>query len=151
MSGETHTFSKCPFCQALTGIEIGTCPDGRMTVREHRSRCAGFEGVGTIQINYSVQGQYSLNRTAFLPNNAEGQRVLNLLRTAWDRRLCFAIGTSVTTGARNVPVWNVHHKTAMFGGVSCHGYPDPRYFERVTNELKSFGVEWTFTTEEVCK
>jgi deltex-like protein len=61
--------------------------------------------------------------------------------TVWDRRLCVSVGTSATTGARNRVVWNIHHKTAMKGGVQAHGYPDEGYLERVGWELKSYGIE----------
>ena len=51
------------------------------------------------------------------------------------------MGTSVTTGATNVVVWNgIHHKTNTQGGPSFFGYPDPTYFNRVKLELADRGV-----------
>jgi len=39
-------------------------------------------------------------------------------------------------------VWNgIHLKTRPDGGAANHGYPDDEYFDRVKEELKSFGVE----------
>jgi len=36
----------------------------------------------------------------------------------------FTIGTSVTTGMKDVVVWNgIHHKTSMKGGAANYGYP----------------------------
>jgi deltex-like protein len=37
-------------------------------------------------------------RHAFLPDNKEGREVLALLVKAFNRRLSFVVGTSVTTG-----------------------------------------------------
>lgn len=51
------------------------------------------------------------HRVAYLPMTAEGERVLGLLQRAWDQRLVFTVGTSVTTGTSNTVVWNgIHHK-----------------------------------------
>jgi len=41
-------------------------------------------------------------RVAYLPSTKEGEDVLCLLKTAWDRRLLFSVGTSITTGQRDV-------------------------------------------------
>ena len=44
--------------------------------------------------------------------------VLQLLQKAFKARMIFTIGTSVTSGAENVVVWNdIHHKTNMTGGL----------------------------------
>ena len=68
--------------------------------------------------------------------------MLKLLRKAWDRKLTFTIGTSVTTGALNTIVWNeIHHKTESTSNFSGHGYPDPKYLDNVTAELAAQGVE----------
>jgi len=56
------------------------------------------------------------NRTAFLPNNDQGQKVAKLLRLAFDAGLVFTIGTSITPGAPNLVMWNgIHHKTQPNG------------------------------------
>lgn len=69
-------------------------------------------------------------------------QVLRLLQKAWDRKLTFTIGTSVTTGASNTIVWNeIHHKTESTSNFSGHGYPDPNYLDNVTAELATQGVE----------
>lgn len=63
------------------------------------------------------QSYYGTSRTAYLPNNAEGQKVLRLLREAFNRRLVFTIGQSRTTGCDDVVTWNdIHHKTYTHGG-----------------------------------
>lgn len=69
-------------------------------------------------------------------------QVLELLRVAWDRKLTFTIGTSVTTGAADTVVWNeIHHKTESSSNHSGHGYPDSTYLDRVLLELAAQGVE----------
>ena len=97
-------------------------------------------------------------RTCYLPDSPRGQKVapyinsinycqhnpqvLKLLRKAWDRKLTFTIGTSVTTGATDTLVWNeIHHKTESTSNHSGHGYPDPNYLDNVLMELSIQGVE----------
>ena len=94
--------------------------------------CENFVGFGTIVIDYDLpsglqgpehpnpgQSYHGTSRTAYLPNNREGQEVLQLLRRAFDARLVFTVGTSNTTGLSNQVIWNdIHHKTNRFGGSS---------------------------------
>ena len=55
-------------------------------------------------------------RTAYLPNNAEGRELLELLRRAFDCKLVFTIGTSITKGKIDTVIWNdIHHKTQVQG------------------------------------
>lgn len=138
MSGILHTFVKCPFCHAIFGTEIGTCPDMTMSVSTQHIPCDGYNTFSTLVIDYSGP---NIKRTAYLPNNDVGREVLKLLQLAFDRRLCFTVGTSNTTGQENAIVWNIHHKTATHGGVASYGYPDPEYFDRVKSELKEFGIK----------
>lgn len=138
MSGIRHTFVKCPFCHRIIGTEIGTCPDMKMTISTQHIQCDGFTSFSTLVIEYTGE---KFNRTAYLPNNDAGREVLKLLQIAFDRRLCFTVGTSNTTGRENAIVWNIHHKTATHGGVAAYGYPDPEYFDRVKLELKAFGIQ----------
>ena len=128
---------------------IGDQPDGKMTYNlDNYSKCAGFETFDTIIINYNMRGiekngvQYPpTHRSAYLPNSPEGREVLSLLKTAFERRLIFTLGTSVTTGRTNQIVWNgIHHKTSLSGGSAYFGYPDNTYFNRVKNELAAKGV-----------
>ena len=143
------SFIKCPVCSRIYGIMTGDQPDGKMTYRlDKYSKCAGFENDDTIVIEYNMRGceregiRYnSTHRIAYLPNNKEGREVLELLKTAFERRLIFTLGTSVTTGRANQIVWNgIHHKTGLFGGASYFGYPDKTYFNRVKLELAAKGV-----------
>ncbi len=76
--------------------------------------------------------------------------MLALLVKAFERKLTFIVGTSVTTGATDTVVWSgIHHKTNTHGGSSCFGYPDPTYFNRVTLELADRGVILDHPEKEV--
>ena len=140
---------KCAVCQKIYGILIGTMPYGYMSARISKSqRCSGFPNDYTIVITYNIpsgqqKGKYysGTSRTCYLPNNKEGREVLALLKIAFDRKLTFVVGTSVTTGQKNTVVWNgIHHKTSLTGGTNYYGYPDSTYFSRVKEELASKGV-----------
>jgi deltex-like protein len=140
---------KCAMCQKIYGILEGTMPPGTMTAKISKSsRCAGYPNDKTIVIYYHIPSGYQngksfsgTSRTCYLPNNKEGREVLALLKIAFDRKLTFVVGTSVTTGQKNTVVWNgIHHKTNLTGGTNYYGYPDPTYFNRVKEELASKGV-----------
>lgn len=147
-------YVSCPVCQTIYGIRTGTQPKGTMDYSTGATKLAGYEKFGTITINYRFKdgvqeaqhpspGAYysGTSRTAYLPDSPEGKKVLKLLQTAFERRLVFTIGTSVTTGAENSVIWNgIHHKTSTSGGTSNFGYPDATYLERVTDELAAKGV-----------
>lgn len=56
-------------------------------------------------------------REAYLPDNEEGQEILQLLKRAFDQKLIFTVGQSRTTGRQSVITWNdIHHKTSIDGG-----------------------------------
>ncbi len=58
------------------------------------------------------QRYHGTTRTAYLPDNAEGNQVEALLRRAFDSRLVFTVGRSSTTGCDDTITWNdIHHKT----------------------------------------
>ena len=146
---QDKSFIKCPVCSRIYGIMTGDQPDWKMTYQlDKYSKCAGFEKYDTIVIEYAMRGceregiRYnSTHRIAYLPNNKDGREVLELLKTAFERRLIFTLGTSVTTGRTNQIVWNgIHHKTGLSGGTSYFGYPDKTYFNRVKLELAAKGV-----------
>ncbi|XP_016414814.1 putative E3 ubiquitin-protein ligase DTX3 isoform X2 [Sinocyclocheilus rhinocerous] len=146
----------CPVCRLVYGQLIGNQPaNGTMMVeRDPDLELPGHEGYGCICIIYSfppgLQAQEHPNpgvrypgtdRVAYLPDSPEGNRVLRMLRRAFEQRLIFTIGTSMTTGMHNVITWNdIHHKTSIWGGPRCFGYPDPTYLVRVTEELREKGI-----------
>ncbi len=134
---------RCPVCSKIYGILIGDMPPGTFNAYKTPQRCAGYN-CDTIVINYNFNNGPGYTGTSvgcYLPNNKEGREVLSLLKVAFDRKLTFTVGTSVTTERKNTVVWNgIHHKTSLFGGPTCFGYPDPNYFNRVKEELASKGV-----------
>ncbi|CAG9332987.1 unnamed protein product [Blepharisma stoltei] len=142
-------FIICPVCKIPYGVEKGNMPSGTMNVKyKNHSRLDGFPGVGVIEITYEFKNQNAnghyiagIKRTAYLPDSREGNEVLSMLVEAFERRLTFKIGTSITTGMENCIVWSgIHHKTSRSGGVVAHGYPDPTYLKRVKEELNSKGI-----------
>uniref|UniRef100_A0A8C2WRG7 E3 ubiquitin-protein ligase n=1 Tax=Cyclopterus lumpus TaxID=8103 RepID=A0A8C2WRG7_CYCLU len=140
----------CPVCKDIFGLIEGDQPDGEMKWTCFPSPLPGFPDCGSITIYYNIQSgvqtkkhsnpgkhYYGLTRTAYLPDNKEGNEVLKLLKKAFDQRLIFTVGTSRTTGKDNQVTWNdIHHKTNMTGGAAGFGYPDDRYLGRVKEELK---------------
>jgi len=98
----------------------------------------GFQGDDHPNPGDSYKGT---SRTAYLPDNVDGRKILELFKIAWERRVMFRIGTSVTTGEENTVIYNgIHIKTNTKGGTSKYGYPDPTYFTRVQEELSKFGI-----------
>ena len=110
--------------------------------------------LGTIVVEYNfkdgIQGYshpnpgspfqaHSFPRKAYFPATPEGNKIVGMLRLAFDRRLIFTVGKSATSGKENVIVWNgIHHKTKIAD--SAYGYPDPQYLQRVEDELKELGI-----------
>jgi len=144
----------CPICNKTYGVRTGTMPDGTMTVQTITGKLEGFpDSKGIIEIKYVIPGGKQgpedyhpgqtftgTRRTCYLPDCPEGQEVLKLLTIAWERKLTFRVGDSITNGRTNTVVWNgIHHKTSKSGGP--HGYPDPGYLYRVKQELKERGIE----------
>ncbi|XP_067656382.1 uncharacterized protein [Haliotis asinina] len=142
----------CPNCGAIYGPVSGNMPDGKMYVRVNSySHLPGHPSDGTISITYSIPNGIQKEEhpnpgkpyigaywTAYLPNSFEGEKVLRLLKVAFDRHLTFTVGRSVTTGVENKVTWNdIHHKTSHSGNF---GYPDPDYLRRVHEELAAKGV-----------
>ncbi|KAA8591105.1 hypothetical protein FQN60_002048 [Etheostoma spectabile] len=120
----------------------GTQPEGTMTVTRRWQSLPGFELCGSNNTVSQEGYKGSTSRTALLPASEEGEKVLKLLRKAFDRRLTFTIGRSVTPGLNNVITWNdIHHKTNM----DVLGYPDPEYLFRVQDELRLTGVSTYLT------
>jgi len=109
----------------------------------------GFPGCyEAILINYTLNSgvkdgvrYHGTNRSAYLPNNKDGQEVLTLMVECFHRKLTFMVGTSVSNGQSNVVVWSgIHHKTSPSGGFANYGYPDETYFDRVKDEMAQRGV-----------
>lgn len=146
--------SKCPFCN-LSYTEAATSgmqPDGMMQVRSFESFLPGEEvSTLTYVVDYiipsGIQDERHPNpsepfsgtaRRTYFPGGRtdKGREVLKKLLMAWDRRMIFSVGRSLTTNIDNTIVWaGIHHKTRVHGGPAVHAYPDPEYLDRVLEEL----------------
>lgn len=120
-------YIKCAVCSKIYGELIGDSPPGKMSwIYYPVKECPleTYENLGTWAIHYSFMDGVrngvpyrGTNRYAYLPDNKEGREVLILLIKAFQRKVTFTVGDSVTTGRKNVVVWNsVHHKTSTHGG-----------------------------------
>lgn len=80
-------------------------------------------------------------RVCYLPDTEKGRRVLKLLSIAFERRLVFTVGRSVTTGREDVVTWNeIHHKTEPGVSNTGHGFPDFGFLDRCLAELAAQGI-----------
>ncbi|XP_076766077.1 deltex E3 ubiquitin ligase isoform X2 [Xylocopa sonorina] len=149
-------YIQCPVCRLIYGEKRGNQPPGTMNWTRIPRALPGFPNTNTIQITYDIpsgiqgnehpnpgQAYYAVGfpRVCYLPDNNLGRRVLRLLQIAFERRLIFTIGRSVTTGREDVVTWNeIHHKTELGPSTTGHGYPDTSYLERTLAELAAQGV-----------
>ena len=121
------TTGKCAICSHFYLIKHGNQPkSGTMRISKGPPCLEGYEdlGIGTIIINYSFpsgiqaddmpnpgEAYHGTHRTAYLPDDDEGNKILRLLQRCFDIRQTFCVGTSVTTGISNCVIWNgIHHK-----------------------------------------
>ncbi|XP_015597376.1 protein deltex isoform X2 [Cephus cinctus] len=157
LSSQQHPmYIQCPVCRLIYGEKRGNQPSGTMNWTRIPRALPGFPNTNTIQITYDIpsgiqgpehpnpgQAYYAVGfpRVCYLPDNDLGRRVLRLLQIAFERRLTFTVGRSVTTGREDVITWNeIHHKTELGPSTSGHGYPDPSYLERTLAELAAQGI-----------
>ncbi|KAK6736185.1 hypothetical protein RB195_019076 [Necator americanus] len=151
------TKKRCPLCLRYLELPLGNQPsEARMSITKVKHiKLPGHEDCGFVyEITYNVpngiQDETHIRpgkpykgtfRRAYVPGTSEGTKVLRLLKFAFDRRLIFTVGDSLTTGAKNTVVWNnIHHKTNISGGPLHYGYPDPDYLSRVKEDLSAMGV-----------
>uniref|UniRef100_A0A915AI04 E3 ubiquitin-protein ligase n=1 Tax=Parascaris univalens TaxID=6257 RepID=A0A915AI04_PARUN len=148
--------AQCPSCKMWYGAPRGNQPSNAlMYVTKRRGRIPGYvDASGHFEIVYKIPSGIQTHehphpgrpyhgtlRFAYLPDNREGRKVLEMFRIAFRSRLMFTIGDSVTTGMKDVVVWNcIHNKTSIYGGPENFGYPDETYLDRVKDELAAVGV-----------
>jgi len=146
---------QCPACKRRYGTVIGNMPNGYMHVNILDMALPGFEQFKTIQItfdfpsgiqtdNHPNPGMYysAEYRTAYLPDSPEGRKVLVLIRKAWNQKILFTIGTSITRGLDDCIIYNgIHFKTVPFAtSTEPWGWPDSTYLYRIVQELNDKGV-----------
>ncbi|CAL8321235.1 unnamed protein product [Boreogadus saida] len=128
-------------------------PDGQMTwVILHRD-LPGYHSDNTLQISFifpdGVQTEShpnpgkpfaGLRQWAYLPDNREGRKVLQLLDKGFSRGLIFTVATN-EEGVDIVSPADVPLKTQPDGGTSKTSYPDPDYLKIVRKILKDKDIE----------
>ncbi|XP_030380902.1 protein deltex [Scaptodrosophila lebanonensis] len=145
-----NLFIECPVCGIVYGEKVGNQPIGSMSWSIISKSLPGHEGQNTIQIVYDIASglqtaehphpgraffAVGFPRVCYLPDCPLGRKVLRFLKIAFDRRLLFSIGRSVTTGREDVVIWNsVDHKTQF------NMFPDPTYLQRTMQQLVHLGV-----------
>ncbi|GLH12883.1 Protein deltex [Gryllus bimaculatus] len=162
-----NMYIQCPVCMMIYGEKTGNQPEGSMDWTILNCSLPGYQGSRTIQITYNIasgiQGPEHPNpgrpyyavgfpRICYIPDTDKGRKVLRLLSVAFERRLVFTVGRSVTTGREDVVTWNeIHHKTEPGVSSSGHGYPDPTYLDNCLKELAAHGItEDTSVYQELC-
>ncbi|XP_067929498.1 probable E3 ubiquitin-protein ligase DTX3 [Watersipora subatra] len=151
----TTKSNQCPTCRYPFRNAEGKQPKGgKMTSYTMSSCLPGYERHKTIVIVYDIPGgiqgpehpqpgapYQGARRRAYLPDSTKGKQAERLLKKAFDQRLVFTVGHSITTGRDGCVTWNdIHHKTNMTGGPSNYGYPDPDYLDRLIEDLSARGI-----------
>lgn len=140
---------RCPRCLQDFGKMVGKQPrNGTLTWHMERHPLDGvFDAKQTIVIEFHFPRGLDddgkpfdgRNPRGYLPCNTQGILLLELFKVAFKRRVMFGLGTSMSFGSYR-PTFNIHIKTSTRGGATKHGYPDPDYFARALDELKTNGV-----------
>eukprot|EP00931_Biecheleriopsis_adriatica_P073181 TRINITY_DN47520_c0_g1_i1.p1 TRINITY_DN47520_c0_g1~~TRINITY_DN47520_c0_g1_i1.p1 ORF type:complete len:545 (+),score=93.15 TRINITY_DN47520_c0_g1_i1:32-1666(+) len=140
---------RCPRCNQEFGKQVGKQPrNASLSWHRESFSLAGHEKAAhTIVIQFRFPSGVDdegkpyegRNPKGYLPGNAQGVLLLELFKVAFRRRVMFGLGTSMTFNSYR-PTFNIHIKTSTHGGATKHGYPDPDYFQRSLDELKSNGV-----------
>lgn len=140
---------RCPQCQRDFGKVVGDQPrTGTLGWQLAPFQLPGHPNAKeTIVIEFEFppgttdQGvQYEGRRPrGYLPGNAQGVVLLELFKVAFRRCVMFGLGNSMTFGTLR-PTFNIHIKTSTSRGTVGHGYPDPTYFQRSLDELRTNGV-----------
>ena len=110
---------------------------------------------------------HAFPRKAYLPDNKEGEMALHGIYMAWNQRLLFTIGTSLTTGMSNTITWNdIHMKTQvrksfLYNSINIivnfqpsggqHGYPDPNYLTNLKDDLSVRGITEAAVVDHMSK
>lgn len=143
-------YIECPLCHEIYGEKRGNQPRGSMEWTVVTPVIPGQPNASLIQITYhivsGIQGREHPNpgrpyyavgfpRVCYLPNTKQGRKVLKLLQVAWERRLVFTVGRSLTTGREDVITWNgIHHKTEPSAALT------PGFLDNCLKELAGLGV-----------
>ncbi|XP_075697999.1 E3 ubiquitin-protein ligase DTX4-like [Rhinoderma darwinii] len=147
---------RCPTCQTLYGVKIGSQPPGKMTFHVIPHCLPGYPDCETIHIIYHIapgvqgpgQPHPGMKFTApdfplhcYLPNTKRGREVLLLLIKAWESRLLFPVIPSRVPGVLDsVSISRFPLKTEFGSNVTGKGFPDTRYLDSILRQLQDWGV-----------
>ena len=148
---------RCPICRVCGPKMEGNCPPGQMKWKINKNlkgKLAGYPNCDVIEIKYEIdngvqdlrhpnpgKGYEGVEWSAFLPDNPQGRRVLELFKQAWKMKRTFTVGKSLALGIDNRVTWNdIHHKTNPYPN-KAFGYPDPTYLTRVVEDMKAMGIQ----------
>ncbi|XP_018425162.1 PREDICTED: E3 ubiquitin-protein ligase DTX4-like [Nanorana parkeri] len=147
---------RCPTCQTLYGVKIGSQPPGKMSFHIIPHSLPGYSEFETIRIIFhippAVQGpgqpHPGMKFTApdfplhcYLPNTKKGREILLLLIKAWEKRLLFPVLPSRTPGVLDsVSISRIPLKTEFGSNITGKGFPDSRYLDSVLRQLRDWGV-----------
>ncbi|KAM9324962.1 E3 ubiquitin-protein ligase DTX4-like [Gastrophryne carolinensis] len=147
---------RCPTCQTLYGMKIGSQPPGKMSFHLIPHPLPGYPDVETIRIIYHIspgvqgpgQPHPGTKFTAsdfplhcYLPNTKKGREVLLLLIKAWERRLLFPVVPSRVPGVPDsVSISRIPLKTEFGSNITGKGFPDSHYLNSVLRQLWDWGV-----------
>lgn len=142
----------CRVCLSLFLTNSESVIKGTMTCTTMAMSLSGYNHDPSFKIIYDIsdgiQGPKDPNPgkpykggrfEAFLPDNKEGQRILLLLKKAFDQGHTFKIHSK---NSEDRVTWNsISHKTAFNGGRNKNGYPDSSYLRTVHKQLKALGID----------
>ncbi|XP_078501444.1 uncharacterized protein LOC144755921 [Lissotriton helveticus] len=142
----------CRVCLGLSSTSSESVIKGTMSCTTMAMSLSGYNHDPSFKIIYDIsdgmQGPKDPNPgkpykggrfEAFLPDNKEGQRILLLLKKAFDQGHTFKIHSR---NSEDRVTWNsISHKTAINGGRNKSGYPDSNYLKTVHKQLKALGIE----------
>lgn len=170
---------QCPYCKEIYGQLTGNCPPGTMTITHLSEKLPGWTAQSILHINTKVSSgtwmmTWTMNhgyqcsehpkpgkfysgtsRSGFMPDTPDFRKVLRMLKIAWQRRLMFTIGFSLTRGVHDVITWNGIHirtewedswgfgwrKTISLTGTTADEYiACEDWLYNVTDELKTRGI-----------
>lgn len=140
---------RCPECMQNYGKIVGAQPrEGTMDWQDEPFALPGHPGVSQTfvivfdfppGVDPSGQSHKGRRLKCYLPCNLQGVVLLELYKVAFKRCVMFGIGNSMTTGSF-CPTFNIHVKTNSRSFGSSYGFPDPEYFPRCLEELRTNGV-----------
>ena len=154
---------QCPYCKQFYGRVTGDCPEGIMTISHTKRKLPGWTATSMLHTAEKSDGtwimQWTLfsgrqgpqhpnpgklyhgtSRVGFLPDTPDYRKVLKMLMIAWQRRLMFTIGFSLTRGVHDVITWSGIHIRTEWEDHYGFGWPCPGYYDNITLELSSKGI-----------